>query len=295
MSRHVWHVRPAHALLAALALAACGAQTNDEPKPYAIPGPSGKADKISEIVDPGTPQAPNPKKKKDKESASISGAAVVHVDTFDETQNGKSTGTIYVQDVGADADPDKPIAYSGISLFAPTFVPGNLKVGPGDVLEMTGTYQENKNISTAIFPPDSVLSQIAQPTATFMYETKAIQPVNINLEDLQSFEKGRRWIGMLVRVKNLKIFGDLTRAEMAGGRFSMDLSTPPPGFKNACEAPFPRPASITNELMDLPRYIVEQAKDPAFAKNPTFSEVVGVVTFFCNLHLSPRSTADFKR
>ena len=283
------------ALIAVLGLAvvACATQTNDPPKPYAIPGASGKADKIKDVVDPASP-----KHKNDKDSASVSGAAVVHVDTFDETLNGKSTGTIYVQDVGSDADPDKPEPFSGISLFAPTFVPGNLKVGPGDVLEMTGTYQENKNISTAVFamgPPQAVLAQIAQPTATFMYETRAIQPVNITLEDLQTFEKGRRWIGMLVRVKNLKLFGDLSRAEMTGGRFSMDLSDPPPGFKNACDAPFPRPAAITNELMDLPRYITEQAKDPAFAKNPTFSEVVGVVTFFCNLHLSPRSAADFKR
>lgn len=265
---------------------ACATQSNDEPAPYAVPSPSGKADHIRDVVDPASP-----KHKHDKETIAVSGAAVVVVDTFDETQNGKSTGTIYVQDVGSSAP------FSGISLFAPSFIPGNLRVGPGDVLQMTGQYQENPNIGTAKFAPGSLLSQISQPTATFMFETTPVTPTDIDLADLSSWDKGRRWIGMLVRVKNVRLRGNASdpTGGSTSGRVNFDIAEPPPGFKNACEAEFPRPPSLTNELFDLATFLTPLSQDQAFVQNPTFSSVTGVVTFFCNLHLSPRSSADLVR
>jgi hypothetical protein len=277
-------VRAVRALgLLAVGIVACGTQSNDDPKPYAIPSPAGKGNRIREIVNPKSD-----KHAQNKQSVSVSGAAVVHVDTFDETQNGKSTGTIYVQDVGS----KEP--FSGISLFAPTFVPGNLRVGPGDVLQMTGQFQENTNIGAANFADGTALTQISQPTATFMFETTPVDPVEIDLAELSDWDKGRRWIGMLVRVKNVRI-RDLGKQPDQQNRYSQDLHDPPPGFKNACNAPFPRPASMPNELFDLYGYISKLAADPGFAANPTFKSVTGVVTFFCNLHLSPRSAADFER
>ena len=64
------------------------------------------------------------------------------VDDFDETHNGKSRGTIFVQD----ADIGAP--YSGISLYSPTYVPANLRLAPGDVLDMNGQYVEQQTIGT---------------------------------------------------------------------------------------------------------------------------------------------------
>ena len=52
----------------------------------------------------------------------------------------------------------------------------------------------------------------------------------------------------------------------------------------ACEDPFPKAPTITNELANLNELNIKGA-------TPVKS-IVGVVTYFCNLHLSPRSPAD---
>jgi hypothetical protein len=238
-----------------------------------VPPVGGKDKRIKDVADPGveghadlvaTTQA-------------VSGAIVIAVDAFDETQNGKSIGTIYVQDLGS-KDP-----YSGITLFAPTFNPGNLAVSPGDVLDMRGKYTEATTIGTTVtFAPGSVLPQISQPVATFRYETQVPEPIDIDAADLADFAKGRRWMGMLVRVKNLALQAD-AKAD-SNGRVAVNLSAPVPGAPNKCDAPFPKPASLTNDLFDVAAM--------SLTKGTTLKSVTGVVGFFCNLKLAPRSKAD---
>jgi hypothetical protein len=214
-----------------------------------------------------------------KTTQAVSGAIVIAVDEFDETQNGKSAGTIYVQDLGS-TEP-----YSGITLFAPTFNPGNLAVSPGDVLDLRGQYTEATTIGTTVtFAPGSVLPQISQPVATFRYETKVPDPVDIDGADLADFGKGRRWLGMLVRIKNVTLEADA--ANDKNGRVGVDLTPKAQGAANACTAPFPKPASLTNDLFDLGAL--------GLKKGTTLKSVVGVVGFFCNLKLAPRSKADLQ-
>ena len=100
-------------------------------------------------------------------------------------QNGKSTGTIYVQDLGS-KDP-----YSGITLFAPTFNPGNLAVSPGDVLDLHGQYTEASTIgSTVTFAPGRCCRRSSKPVATFRYETQVPEPVDIDVNDLADLREG---------------------------------------------------------------------------------------------------------
>jgi hypothetical protein len=261
---------------ALFAFCACsGTEGGDPHSNNGVPKVSGKEKRIRDIGDP----AAEGHKELVKTTQAISGAVVIAVDSFDETQNGKGTGTIYVQDIGS----EEP--YSGISLFAPSFNPGNLNVSPGDVLDMRGQYQENEKIgSTAIFPPGAVLPQIAQPVATFRYETAVPKPKDIPITDLTDYAKGRRWIGMLVRVTGAELFRDAEND--MNGRVAVDLTPKVAGALNKCEAPFPKPPSLTNDLFDVASLKLTAGTKP--------SVLIGVVGFFCNFKLAPRSQADIK-
>jgi hypothetical protein len=262
------------AFLASLASCASCATTagGDPPSNEGAPPPGGKDKRIKDVGDPGADR------HKDYLSGpvAISGAIVVAVDKFDETANGKSTGTIYVQDLGS-KDP-----FSGITLFAPTFSPGNLAVGPGDVLDLNGQYTEASTIgSTVTFAPGSVLPQISKPVATFRYETAVPEPVDIDVNDLADFIKGRRWMGMLVRVKDITLASDAASTATSNGRVSANLFA---GSSGACTAPFPKVPQLTNDLFDVEAL--------GLKSGTKLASVTGVVGFFCNIHLAPRTPAD---
>ena len=65
--------------------------------------------------------------------------------TYDETHNGKSLGTIYVQDPQLDGRRTR-----ASSLYAPAFNPGDLRVGPGDVLDLQGPYEELTTLGSTV-------------------------------------------------------------------------------------------------------------------------------------------------
>ena len=265
----------AAAALAVLFSAGCSGQTGDPPVSKGIPAPGGKDLRLRDVGNPLLPRHAEFLTS----SPSISGVIVTAVDTYDETENGKGTGTLYVQDIGA-AEP-----YSGMSLFATTFNPGNLRVSVGDVLDLHGEYQEARDRGpNAIFPKDSVQAQIAFATASFRYETRAPQPLDLKLADLMDFANGRRWIGMLVRLTDVTAAGEMYTA--ASGRASIDIAPSGSGAVTGCNAPFPKAPQIVNDLMDL--------KPLNLKTGSKLKSVVGVVGFFCTIHLAPRSLADVK-
>lgn len=249
-------------------LVACGSRDGDPSS--AKPAELGAH--IRDIADPSLPTHP-----KHLDQVQVSGAVVVAIDTYDETANGKSSGTIYVQDIGS----QEP--YSGISLFAPVYDPPSLRVGPGDTLLLAGQYQENPNIGTAKFAPGAVLPQISRPSAELQYEATSPEPRDIDTADLASFGTGRQWLGMLVRVHDVELFTADTRS----GRFSAAL-TNPTGASTSCDSS-DQPPALVNELVDLSK------ATPALEVGTKLRSVTGVVTFFCNLHIAPRSLDDIER
>ena len=258
-------------------LLSCGSQDGDPHSNGGVPPAEGKDLRIRDITDPTSD-----KKAQHLQQVSISGVRVIAVDHNDETKDGKSQGTIYVQDLS----PDPKVGYAGTSLFAPEFIPGNLKVGPGDVLDMRGTYQQNQTLGTTVtFPPGATLDQLARPVATFRYEDKPAQPVLIDVNDLSDYAKGRRWLNMLVKVENVEIQSPVIKGQ--SGRATAEITPGGTGAQIACEDPFPKPATITNELTDLESLDLR-------AKTRVRS-ITGIVTFFCNLHLSPRSVEDVEK
>jgi hypothetical protein len=147
----------AASLAASIGSVSCGTTSGGDPNSNpGIPPAGGKDKRIKDVSDPGVPN------HKDfvAQTQLISGAVVIAIDKFDETADGKSKGTVFVQDLGS-KDP-----YSGITLFSPTFSPGNLSIGPGDVLDLNGQYTESASIGTTVtFAPGAVLPQISKPVA----------------------------------------------------------------------------------------------------------------------------------
>jgi hypothetical protein len=248
-------------IFCAAALTSCAERTGDAPTEAGAPQVTGNGLRIRQVTDPSIQGRPAT-----DSIVAVTGATVVAIDTFDETQNGRSRGTIYVQDVGS----QEP--YSGIGLFAPAFIPGDLRVGPGDVLDLTGQYQENKAIGTAIFPEGQVLAQLARPVATFRYEFRAPEPRLIDAQDLADYNVGRRWVGMLVTLKDVRIQNDCKPDK--NFRVQCPITKPDPNVRN--------PGVIVNELFDY----------RGDSKDTVYKQVTGVVTYFFGLHVAPRSAAD---
>jgi hypothetical protein len=250
---------PLAALLATL-VSGCSQGGGDKRTPP-TPNPIGQGQRMREITDPGSPTRPPV-----GSVVNCTGLSVVQVDAFDETRDGKSTGTLFVQDVGS----HEP--YAGVGTFSAAFIPSSLRVAPGDVLDLKGQYQENKNIGGAVFPAGQVLPQLFRPTATFRFEGAPITPTEIDVADLADFAIGRRWLGMLVTVRNVTVplLLDDGTGRVTGRIMPGDTSNIP---------------TVTNELYAL------GAND--FAADTTFASITGVVTYFFNLHLAPRSANDF--
>ena len=260
--------------LAAPLLPGCRSGDNgDPPAPDNVPPPTGKDFKIRDIVDPTIPthsqylNAIEP----------VSGAVVIAVDTYDETHNGKGTGTIYLEDL----DSSNTTPFAGISMYQPTFTPGNLRVSLGDVLDMSGEYQESNTLgATVTFPKGTSLIQMYEPAVTFRFESQVPAPVVIeNPDDLNDYAKASKWIGMLVQVNNVTTAA--ATYDASSGRSSVDMSS---SSSTTCSSDFPKAWQIVNDLADIDPLNIQSGQ--------TIKSVVGVLVFFCNVQLAPRSLAD---
>lgn len=255
--------------LAALAVCAATACADDRDQgmgdqPAKVkPNALGSGLRLRDIVDPASKKHP-----KNDETVFVTGTSIVTVDNFDETGDGKSRGTIYIQDANSHAP------YSGIGLYAPSFVPADLKVAPGDVLDFLGPYQQNASIGAAVFNEGQFLVQLARPIGTYRFDGPPPEPTEIDVNDLVDYNVGRKWVGMLVTAKNVQIQAE---PYSKGGRTTACIG-------GACESIKSNPPQISNELFDLQQSMVPYGK--------TFASVTGVVTFFFSLKIAPRSAAD---
>ena len=144
-------------------LAACGSRSGDPPADPGDPSALGTGLRLRNVMNPSSPDHPDVDAGVEV-SVAVTGASVTWIDTYDETANGKSLGTVYVQDVASQKQ------YSGSSLYAPDYFPASLAPAPGDVLDLTGDFEELPNIGTAVFSGGATLPQFSHPVATFRYE-----------------------------------------------------------------------------------------------------------------------------
>jgi len=243
-----------------LALGACGSRDGDA-NAKVQPNPVGSGSRIRDVVDPSKNLAGS--------TVNISGAVVLTIDDYDETADGKSRGTVYVQDIASQAP------YSGASLYSPSFVPSNLRVVPGDTLDLLGQYVVESSIGSAKFNPGEGLAQISKPTATFRYEYETPAPLVINPNDLSAYSTGFQWENMLVTVNDVTMVDGVVGdgKGRVTGHFTSDSTT------NA-EAP-----TITNELMPIAA--------GSIVAGTKYKSITGIVSWFFNFHIAPRSSADF--
>ena len=220
--------------------------------------------------------APGPHHPASGSKVYITGASFLWVDTFDETKDGKSKGTVYLQDVGSQAP------YAGTSLYSPTYLPANLSPTPGDVLDLTGTFTVNTSIGAAHFTPPTALIQIDKPVVTGRFEYTPPVPVVIQASDLDDYNKGLQWEGMLVTVQNITLIDPLV--DDGKGRDTLHI------FSGDATSNGP---TLANELFDIATWNKQQTPPP-LQTGTTLCSVTGVVTWFFNFHLCPRSPDDIK-
>jgi hypothetical protein len=255
---------------------ACSSLTEDPPAPYDA-NPLGNGLRIADIQPPTSPQHAQAVNNSAGATVTVSSVVVTWIDTFDETRDGKSKGTVYIQDVGSQAP------YAAITLYQPNYVPASLRPQPGDVLDVTGPYQELKNIGSAVFgtwngdgKTPLTLPQLAKPVGDFRYEFRSPDPLVISLSDIDqaNYLKGRQWEGMLVTVKDVNVAGGVNLSN----RVTYQMGSGADGGVTGTAA------AISNELYNL--------GSTDFPGGTHFSSVTGMVTWFYSYHIAPRSAAD---
>jgi hypothetical protein len=254
------------AVVLAGAVVACDSLQGD-PASDNPPSPLGSGLRISDVQNPNSS-----KHAQTNAVVNITSVAVTWLDSFDETKDGKSVGTLYIQDVGS-TNP-----YAGIGVYEPSYVPSDLHAVPGDILDFTGPYQELTSIGTANFSGD-VLPQLSKPVGTFRYEYQAPPALVVQLGDLNDYNKGRQWEGMLATVQD--VWAQPAQLDTTGFRVTYPLVQQ----GDAGTAPS-NEVSMSNELFDL--------KANAYSSTAAthFKSITGIVTWFFNFHIAPRTPDD---
>jgi hypothetical protein len=201
----------------------------------------------------------------------VTGVTVAAIDRYDETSEGQ-LGNYYVQDTSVE-----PVAYSGVTVFAPSFSPPDLRLAEGDVADMNGALMEFLGPSSGKFGECKTLPEIGG-TMSFRLENGTREPVTVPIEDLKTYEGARQWLGMLVKVEDVTISED---ASGSGGRYTAPLDV-------GLGVPASDVPKLSNELFDL------EGDGPLLTAGTKFASVTGIVTYFYGFKLAPRSAADFE-
>lgn len=213
----------------------------------------------------------------------VTGQVIVAVDRFDETGDG-ALGNMYIEDLyEGDAEPQP---FSGVTVFAPSFTPPDLRLFEGDVVDTFGNLQEFIGPSSGAFGDCKTLPEIGG-TMSFRFDHGPVEPLtivqlnggNARWEPVIGYAKARQFMGMLVRIEGVIIAGDpkddgkgrLTATINMGGGISAEDSI-----------------KLSNELFDLAN------KGPELADGVQFQAVTGILTYFYGFKLAPRSLADFE-
>lgn len=202
----------------------------------------------------------------------LSGLRLVAIDHFDETGDG-STGNYYAQDACATVAP-----YQGMTIYAPSFSPPDLRLFSGDVVDLLGNLTEFPGPTSSPFPYCRTLPEIGG-TLTFRFELGPdLTPHTIPLTDLKSYDTARQWLGMLVKVENISIAG---KPYDSKGRYCGAINVG--GGIPQSDVP-----QVCNELFDIKNL------GPPIVDGTSFKSVTGVVTYFYGFKVSPRSADDFE-
>jgi hypothetical protein len=264
-----------------IALLACSSLPEDPAAPYDA-SPLGNGLRLAQVQDPKSPDYhPCPASSTNCQSARVSSVVESWLDSFDETMDGKSVGTLYIQDVGT------PHPYGGIGVYEPNYVPASLSPLPGDVFDFAGPYQEASNIGKATFGKGTFLPQLYKPVGTFRYEFEPPAPLLIKATDLYedsssktdgNFAHARQFLQLLVTINDVVVGAGTP--DTTGKRVTYAIQGA--GGGSVVNGP-----EISNELYNLGRN--------DFPAGTHFKSVTGIVTWFFSFHIAPRSVNDLQQ
>jgi hypothetical protein len=194
------------------------------------------------------------------------GVVVVAVDTYDETQDGKSIGNVYVE------DPVQPTPWSGMTLYQVTLNPPDLALNPGQGVDLVGPYQPFAGPASSPFSNGIMLPEVVKGSLTLSYEGESPKPVDITMADVADPVKAMKYVGMLVRLQNVTV-----GAYATGKRQQAPIN----GNSNFV---------LAGQFMPIqPDY------GGTVAANTTLKSVTGLMNYFYSHALCPRSSADIEK
>jgi hypothetical protein len=213
---------------------------------------------------------------------SVTGQVVTAIDRYDETGEG-AFGNIYIQDVYGPGEEILP--KSGMTVFAPSFSPPDLRLFEEDVVDSFGNLIEFLGPSSSRFGECKSLPEITG-TMKLRFDggsARAITLVDQNggparWDKLLGYPNARQWLGMLVRVEGVRIAGT---PSSSSGRYNADIDMGNVDFNDQI--------SLSNELFDLENESPEPLEDGV-----TFKAVTGVLTYFYAFRIAPRGPEDFE-
>lgn len=202
----------------------------------------------------------------------VRAVTVTAIDAYDETRTGR-TGTIWAQEitpVGASTDrfapcpllPDGSGRVCALSMFSPSFAPSGYRPGVGDLVDIVGGGYAEFTCATcgSAFPDANFLPQASYATLRRVGVAPPHAPVPVTLDELNAHY--RELMGVLVTVEDVTASTD-----------------PDPRFG---ELTLSGALSLAPQLTPL----------PGARRGTHWDRVTGVVTYFYNPKLLPRTLAD---
>jgi hypothetical protein len=206
----------------------------------------------------------------------VSNIIITAVDEYDETATG-SAGNLFVQDMGADAQP-----YSGITVYNPGFIPPDLRVFTGDVVDIRSPYQEFIGPSSSPFNPGETLPELSGATVKFRFEAPALPTAKLIAPDeLYDYGPGRQWMGVLVEMRNVVLQTDLESD--SHNRWTAQLKLNDMAGRNPGKLP-----KVSNALYPL------QTDTRLNMKAGSTFTIRGIVQYFFSFSITPRSPDDIQ-
>jgi hypothetical protein len=258
-------------LLSALAVGCTNeaeTEPGDKPADAGPPNALGHGLRIAEMNDPDSSVRP----ANNQMNVYVTGATFLILDTFNETGTASGVGAVYVQDFSPpDAGGTPP--YSGIQLYKPAFNPASLVLAAGDVIDLTGEYQEYFGPDTPPLFGSDYQPEMYEPTVTFRFDYSPPSPTVVPITDLESYATGYPWMSMLVTVFHGVSGGFVPGSGGIACEVTLDGTTNEGAL------------AMDNELFDL------DCTSPMY-KAGTKLTVTGIVTYFESFTISPRSAAD---
>jgi hypothetical protein len=222
------------------------------------------------LGNPIAQQAAPATRLKDGSTIRARGVVVVAVDNYDDSGQG-AVGDIYVQDPVQTGPKGTP--WSGLRLYRPTKNPPDLELAPGQGVDLVGEFIAFPGPpGSAPFGDGIFVPQASNGALSLTYEGRPPEPVDLTLDDVKDPKVGMQYASRLVRFKNVTLTADFAGARPEATIYDTSKSL----------------------VLSAKLYPVHLDTAVNAKKGVTLKSVTGVLDYFYNMKLCPRSRADIE-